>query len=111
MKTIVAEMKCPSFPISRASPCLPRSPNAGSFAAAARDLDLSVPTLSRGVARLEKRLGARVFNRTSRQLALTAFGSSLLGRATQLYRDAEEAEAMARDQSASPAAPFVLPCR
>jgi DNA-binding transcriptional LysR family regulator len=73
-----------------------------SFAAAARDLDLSVPTLSRGIARLEKRLGARVFNRTSRQLALTAFGTSLLGRATQLYRDAEEAEALARDQSASP---------
>jgi DNA-binding transcriptional LysR family regulator len=73
-----------------------------SFAAAARELDLSVPTLSRGIARLEKRLGGRVFNRTSRQLALTAFGSSLLGRATQLYRDAEEAEAVARDQSASP---------
>lgn len=73
-----------------------------SFAAAARELDLSVPTLSRAIARLEKRLGARVFNRTSRQLALTAFGTSLLGRATQLYRDAEEAEAVARDQSASP---------
>lgn len=73
-----------------------------SFAAAARDLDLSVPTLSRAIARLEKRLGARVFNRTSRQLALTAFGSTLLERAAQLYRDAEEAEALARDQSASP---------
>lgn len=73
-----------------------------SFAAAARELDLSVPTLSRGIARLEKRLGARVFNRTSRQLALTAFGESLLGRATQLYRDAEEAEGLARDQTASP---------
>ncbi|MGN6092756.1 MAG: LysR family transcriptional regulator [Luteibacter jiangsuensis] len=73
-----------------------------SFAAAARDLDLSVPTLSRGIARLEKRLGARLFNRTSRQLALTEFGTNLLGRATQLYRDAEEAEALARDQSASP---------
>lgn len=73
-----------------------------SFRAAARELDLSVPTLSRGIARLEKRLGARVFNRTSRQLALTAFGSNLLERAAQLYRDAEEAEALARDQSASP---------
>lgn len=73
-----------------------------SFRAAARELDLSVPTLSRGIARLEKRLGARVFNRTSRQLALTAFGTSLLERATQLYRDAEEAEALARDQSAAP---------
>lgn len=73
-----------------------------SFAAAARELDLSVPTVSRGIARLETRLGARVFNRTSRRLALTAFGQDLLGRASQLYRDAEEAEAIARDQSASP---------
>lgn len=73
-----------------------------SFRAAARELDLSVPTLSRAVARLEQRLGARLFNRTSRQLALTAFGDNLLGRATQLYRDAEEAEASAREQSASP---------
>ncbi|MDF3983392.1 LysR family transcriptional regulator [Luteibacter sp. PPL201] len=73
-----------------------------SFAAAARELDLSVPTLSRAVARLEKRLGARVFNRTSRQLALTPFGSTLLEHATQLYRDAEAAEALAREQSASP---------
>lgn len=74
----------------------------GSFAAAARELDLSVATLSRAVGRLEKRLGARVFNRTSRQLALTAFGDTLLERASQIYQDAEAAEALAREQSASP---------
>jgi DNA-binding transcriptional LysR family regulator len=73
-----------------------------SYAGAARDLDLSVATVSRAVARLESRLGARVFNRTSRQLALTAFGTALLERATRLYCDAEEAEALAREQSASP---------
>jgi DNA-binding transcriptional LysR family regulator len=73
-----------------------------SFAAAARELDLSVPTLSRAITRLEDRLGARVFNRTSRQLALTPFGASLVGRATQLYRDAEETEALGLEQSVSP---------
>lgn len=74
----------------------------GSLAAASRELEISVPTISRAIARLEKRLGARLFNRTSRQLALTAFGASLVDRATQLLCDAEAAEAMAREQSASP---------
>jgi DNA-binding transcriptional LysR family regulator len=48
-----------------------------SFAAAARALGVSVATVSRGVARLEKRLGARLLNRTSRQLALTEFGRTI----------------------------------
>ena len=46
----------------------------GSFAGAARVMSVSVPTVSRAVARLEERLGGRLFNRTSRQLALTEFG-------------------------------------
>ncbi|RAR49184.1 regulatory helix-turn-helix LysR family protein [Paraburkholderia unamae] len=46
----------------------------GSFAAAARAMGVSVTIVSRGVARLDERLGARLFNRTSRRLALTEFG-------------------------------------
>ncbi|WP_460590189.1 LysR family transcriptional regulator [Frateuria aurantia] len=75
---------------------------ARSYAGAARELGLSVATISRAVARLEQRLGGRVFNRSSRQLALTAFGTTLLEPAIRVYRDAEEAEARAREQSASP---------
>ena len=48
-----------------------------SFAAAARTMGLSVATVSRRVSRLEERLGARLLNRTSRQLALTEFGRTI----------------------------------
>jgi len=64
-----------------------------SFAAAARAMGLSVATVSRGVGRLEQRLGARLFNRTSRQLALTEFGQTLAQSASRIYSAAEEAEA------------------
>ena len=63
-----------------------------SFAGASRALGMSVATVSRGVTRLEDRLGARLFNRTSRQVALTEFGRNLAERAMQILRDAEDAE-------------------
>jgi DNA-binding transcriptional LysR family regulator len=74
----------------------------GSFAAAARAMGVSVATVSRGVARLEERLGARLFNRTSRQLALTEFGHSIAEKAADIYRQAEEAESAAREMSVQP---------
>lgn len=73
-----------------------------SFAGAARALSTSVATVSRGVARLEERLGARLFNRTSRQIALTEFGTRMAESATRLLQDAEEAENAARELSSSP---------
>jgi DNA-binding transcriptional LysR family regulator len=74
----------------------------GSFAAAARVMGVSVPTVSRAVARLEERLGGRLFNRTSRQLALTEFGSSMAAKAGEIYRQAEEVESEAQDLSVQP---------
>jgi DNA-binding transcriptional LysR family regulator len=73
-----------------------------SFARAAKTLGVSVATVSRGVARLEQRFGARLFNRTSRQLALTEFGSRLAERASSIYVDAEEIENAARELSSRP---------
>lgn len=73
-----------------------------SFAAAARAMDVSVATVSRAVGRLEERLGARLFNRTSRQLALTEFGRTIAESATRIYRDAEEVEGVARELSVQP---------
>ncbi|TCA20976.1 LysR family transcriptional regulator [Rhizobium leguminosarum] len=73
-----------------------------SFARAARTLGVSVPTVSRAVSRLEERLGARLFNRTSRQLALTDFGLRLVDSASRLYAEAEAAENAARELSSQP---------
>src|ERR1700729_1584842 len=73
-----------------------------SFAAAARAMGVSVATVSRGVTRLEERLGARLFNRTSRQLALTDFRLNLAERATRIYCEAADVENAARELSSQP---------
>ncbi len=50
----------------------------GSFTAAAEQCFVTQPTLSNGIAQLENELGARLFVRTTRQVALTSFGAHVL---------------------------------
>ena len=68
----------------------------GSFAAAARVLGVSVATVSRAVTRLEERLGGRLFNRTSRQLALTEFGVVVLAYADDIFATGQELQRTVR---------------
>lgn len=71
-----------------------------SFRAAARDLGVSASALSHAVAGLERRLGVRLFNRTTRSVALTAAGEQFLDRVMPAMREIAEAMAEANEQRA-----------
>ncbi|MDH0303629.1 MULTISPECIES: LysR family transcriptional regulator [unclassified Pseudomonas] len=63
----------------------------GSFADAARQLNLAPPTISLHVAELEARIGAVLLTRTRGQVRPTVIGETLLVRARRLLADADQA--------------------
>ena len=64
----------------------------GSFAAAAEELDISNTMCSKFVRDLENNLGARLLNRTTRQLSLTEVGSTYHKKVIDILTEVEEAE-------------------
>jgi len=66
--------------------------NAGSFTAAAQALGHSTSYVSKEITRLEKRLGSRLLNRTTRTISLTDAGRAYYERCSQIVIDAENAE-------------------
>jgi DNA-binding transcriptional LysR family regulator len=74
-----------------------------SFRAAALELGMSASALSHAVAGLERRLGVRLFNRTTRSVSLTAAGEQFLDRIMPAMREIAEAMAEANEQRAKPA--------
>jgi DNA-binding transcriptional LysR family regulator len=63
----------------------------GSFRAAADEIHLSSPALSRRIEKLESILGAKLFNRTTRDVKLTPLGRTFLERARAALDDLEAA--------------------
>lgn len=68
----------------------------GGFSHAARQLGMSQSAVSKLISRLEARLGARLFNRSTRRLDLTAEGCAFYERAAAILSDIDEAERYAR---------------
>ena len=64
----------------------------GGFSPAARALQMTPSAVSKLIARLEERLGARLLNRSTRQLQLTHEGGAFYERATRILADVEDAE-------------------
>ena len=64
----------------------------GGFSAAARQLALSTPAVTRAIASLEARLGARLLHRTTRQVSLTEAGERFVGDCRRLLAEIAEAE-------------------
>lgn len=64
----------------------------GSFSAAAKRLGWSKSAVSKQVAALEERLGAKLFHRTTRALSLTEAGAAFLERARSILAELGEAE-------------------
>src|SRR5262245_34183720 len=71
----------------------------GNFSRAAAKVNVTQPTLSVGIAKLEEQVGARLFERTTRRVSLTAAGSRVLGHARRI---SQEYEMALRDVSEAP---------
>ncbi len=79
-----------------------RIADAGSFSKAGELLGLPKSTLSRRISHLEKQLGERVLQRTTRQLHLTEFGLRLLQHGRQIGEEIDAALAWAEHRQTEP---------
>src|SRR2546430_510122 len=78
------------------------------FAPAARKLGLSPSAVTRLIAALEERLGARLLQRTTRKVALTDLGARYLERVQRILADVEEAEGAAEGEQTRPGGRLVV---
>jgi DNA-binding transcriptional LysR family regulator len=76
--------------------------DAGSFSQAAERADLPKSTLSRRLTLLEEALGEKLFVRSTRRVAITAFGERILEHARRLVDETEEVAALAQHRQETP---------
>src|SRR6266403_803952 len=81
------------------------------FAPAARKLGMSPSGVTRLIAALEDRIGARLLQRTTRQVALTDVGARYLERVRRILADVEEAEGSAQAERTRPSGWLVVSAR
>ena len=75
---------------------------AGSFVAAGRNIGLTASAVGKGVARLEQRLGVRLFHRSTRSMTLTEEGRLFLDRCRRIFEEIEAAEVELTRTAAAP---------
>jgi len=80
----------------------------GTFTAAAVSLGMSLPAVVRTLAALEAQLGARLFQRTTRRVALTPEGRQYLARCRDVLAAVAEADASLAEDARVPRGPLVV---
>ena len=73
------------------------------LAAAARELGVTPPAVSKRLAQLERRLGVRLMNRTTRRLSLTPEGELYLANGSRILDELQELEQLVTRSRAEPA--------
>ena len=74
----------------------------GSFRSAALDLEISTTAISNAVGKLERQLGVRLFNRTTRSVSLTDAGRDFVAQVGPALQDIHDAMNAARSQQETP---------
>lgn len=82
----------------------------GSFAAAARRLDMAPAVVTRALAELEAHLGTRLLHRTTRRLALTDIGETYLETARNVLAQLDEGDALAGAATRQPGGTLKVAC-
>lgn len=74
----------------------------GSFSAAARELNITTPAVSKRLNQMESRLGAQLINRTTRRVSLTAEGELYLEHARRILVEIDDMEHLISSAIATP---------
>jgi DNA-binding transcriptional LysR family regulator len=82
----------------------------GGFRAAARALDMSPTALSRCIAQLETRLGVRLFNRTTRSVALSAAGEQFVAMVGPALAEIQQAMTAVNNAHSAPSGLLRINC-